>query len=66
MTYGVVRAFQVIVNTLELSPEKAALNTLRHEHPPECGPTVVQSRCSGVFPMTLCRSRLLGDVKSLR
>jgi hypothetical protein len=25
MTYGVVRAFQVIVNTLESSPEKAAL-----------------------------------------
>ncbi len=26
MTYGVVRAFQVIVNTLQLSPEKAALS----------------------------------------
>jgi hypothetical protein len=25
MTYGVVRAFQVIVNTLQLSPEKAGV-----------------------------------------
>ncbi|MCU1300211.1 MAG: hypothetical protein JWQ87_495 [Candidatus Sulfotelmatobacter sp.] len=25
MTYGVVRAFQVIVNTLESSPEKAGV-----------------------------------------
>jgi len=48
----------------EGGPQHVATRT--HEHPPECGPTVVQSRCSGVFPMTLCRSRLLGDVKSLR
>jgi hypothetical protein len=27
MTYGVVRAFQVIVNTLSCSPEKAALSS---------------------------------------